>query len=319
MIALPADVTTALDRLTEGVSRQALAQRAAAISQGYRSGSTSAPIATAADALAYALTRMPATYAAATACLDALRAACDDFAPRTLLDLGAGPGTASFAAADAFPSLEAFLLADSNESLRALATELMRRHPRLSCADYRGGSARAALNGTDGADLVIASYMIGELTAAERGPLAELMWQRTREVLLIIEPGTPEGYARILDVRARLIAQGAFVIAPCPHETACPLIPPDWCHFAQRLPRTRDHKLLKGADAPFEDEKFSYVALSRAPPPRRAARVLAQPDQTKAAITAKLCTADGVVRAVVQRRDKAPYAQARRWHWGDGV
>ena len=43
------------------------------------------------------------------------------------------------------------------------------------------------------------------------------------------------------------------------------LQPPDWCHFTQRLPRSRAHKQIKGAELPFEDEKFSYVALTRAP------------------------------------------------------
>ena len=42
------------------------------------------------------------------------------------------------------------------------------------------------------------------------------------------------------------------------------LLAPDWCHFTQRLPRSRAHKQIKEADVPFEDEKFSYVALTRA-------------------------------------------------------
>lgn len=68
---------------------------------------------------------------------------------------------------------------------------------------------------------------------------------------------------------------------------------------------------------PFEDERFIYVALTRAPPASRAARVLAPPDVGKAEITAKLCTKGGVELAKVPRRDKAAYASARRWRWGD--
>ncbi len=109
------------------------------------------------------------------------------------------------------------------------------------------------------------------------------------------------------------------MLAPCPHDAACPLVAPDWCHFAQRLPRSRDHMLLKDADVPFEDEKFSYVALSRTPVENRASRVLAPPHVGKAAIDAKLCTTSGVVQASVPRRDKTAYAKARRWRWGDAV
>ena len=100
---------------------------------------------------------------------------------------------------------------------------------------------------------------------------------------------------------------------------ACPLTPPDWCHFAQRLARSRAHKDIKGVELPFEDEKFSYVAVTRAPIPPRPARVLAQPAVGKVEVAAKLCTAGGLVMAKVPRRDRPAYARARRWHWGDAV
>ena len=77
--------------------------------------------------------------------------------------------------------------------------------------------------------------------------------------------------------------------------------------------------LMKDADVPFEDERFSYVALSRHPIEKRTARALTQPRVGKAAIEAKLCTVAGVVETAVPRRDKAAYAQARRWRWGDAV
>jgi ribosomal protein RSM22 (predicted rRNA methylase) len=161
--------------------------------------------------------------------------------------------------------------------------------------------------------------MIGEISEAERSALADLMWARTRDTLLIVEPGTPAGYGRIIAVRAQLIASGAHVAAPCPHDGRCPLAPPDWCHFTQRLPRSRAHRQLKSAELPFEDEKFSYVALTRAPVAQHPARVLAQPVVTKVEVTAKLCTPGGLSIAKLPRRAKGPYASARRWRWGDAV
>ena len=136
--------------------------------------------------------------------------------------------------------------------------------------------------------------MIGEISDAERRALAELMWEKTRDTLLVVEPGTPAGYARIIALRERLIAQGAHVAAPCPHDGKCPLQPPDWCHFTQRLQRSRAHKQIKGAELPFEDEKFAYVALTRAPVAQRPSRVLAQPVVSKVEVTAKLCTPAGL-------------------------
>ena len=140
-----------------------------------------------------------------------------------------------------------------------------------------------------------------------------------RDSLVIVEPGTPAGYRRIIAIREQLIALGADVAAPCPHRKGCPLAPPDWCHFSQRLPRSQAHKQIKGAELAFEDEKFSYVALSRAPATRRASRVLAPPVATKVEVTAKLCTSDGLAIAKVPRPDKTAYARARRWRWGDAV
>jgi ribosomal protein RSM22 (predicted rRNA methylase) len=262
---------------------------------------------------------MPATYAAVTASLNALREITPDFAPKNLLDVGAGPGTATWAAAEAFSSLQDFALLDTNDALRALALDFFRDSPRLHAIRYERGEARAALAKAEAADLVVASYMIGEIGDAERKALAELMWVKTRDTLLVIEPGTPAGYARILALRAQLIASGAHVAAPCPHNDTCPLTAPDWCHFTQRLPRSRVHKQLKSAELPYEDEKFAYVALTRAPVAQRTARVLAQPDVSKVEVTAKLCTVGGMVIARVPRRAKTDYAAARRWRWGDAV
>ena len=161
--------------------------------------------------------------------------------------------------------------------------------------------------------------MIGEIGDAGQKTLAELLWTKTRDTLLVVEPGTPAGYARIIALRAQLVEAGAHVAAPCPHDRRCPLAAPDWCHFAKRLPRSRAHKQLKSAELPYEDEKFIFVALTRAAVRRPFARVLAQPVVTKVAVTAKLCKVDGLANAIAPRRDKAAYARFRKYDWGDAV
>jgi ribosomal protein RSM22 (predicted rRNA methylase) len=316
---LPAELKAALDAKLQGLSRSDAAERAALISRTYRDGGSSSGIKSEADALAYALARMPATYAAVTASLNALYEVTPQFAPTSLLDVGAGPGTATWAAAEVFPSLKSFTLLDANHALRNLALDLARNSTRLHDVKYERGEARTTLAGAAAADLVVASYMVGEISDAQRSALAEAIWAKTRDTLLIIEPGTPAGYARILALRQQLIAMGAHVAAPCPHNGKCPLAAPDWCHFTQRLPRSRAHKQIKGAELAFEDEKFAYVALTRAPGAQHPARVLAQPVVGKVEVTAKLCTPDGLVIAKVPRRAKSDYARAKRWRLGDAV
>jgi len=316
---LPAELKAALDVRLQGLSRNDAAERASLISRTYRDGGGSGAIRSEADALAYALARMPATYAAMSASLNALHEIRPDFAPTSLLDVGAGPGTATWAAAAAFPSLTSLALLDSNSALRALALDLAGDRTRLRKITYQLGEARAALADSEAVDLVIASYMIGEIGDAERTALAELMWAKTRDTLLIVEPGTPAGYGRIIALRRQLIAAGANVAAPCPHDRECPLPAPDWCHFTQRLPRSRAHKQLKSAELPYEDEKFSYVALTRAPPARHPARVIAQPVVTKVAVTARLCTDQGILNASTTRRQKAAYQRFKKIAWGDAI
>jgi ribosomal protein RSM22 (predicted rRNA methylase) len=318
---LPFDVRARLDALAHGLSRNALAVRAATQSAAFRAGGGSGAIASREDALAYAFTRMPATYAAAVAVLDALREAAPAFAPRTLFDAGAGPGTASFAAVQVFASLDAVSLIDANEALRDLALALMpdASDAQLRQVDYRTGDVLARLDDAVPADLVIASYMAGEVPERDVPRLAGVLWAATAGALAVIEPGTPAGYARIMAMRSALIGAGGQVAAPCPHARACPLVPPDWCHFVRRLPRSRDHLRVKGADAPFEDEKFAYVVVTRAAPHRAQARLLAPPHVTKSAATAKLCTAGGIVIDTVTRREGAAYRQRKSWRWGDAV
>jgi ribosomal protein RSM22 (predicted rRNA methylase) len=315
--SLPAALRSALDARLEGVSRQDIAARAALTSKTYRDGGNSIAIKSEADALAYALVRMPATYAALSACLNALYEARPDFSPQSLLDVGAGPGTASWAAAEAFSSLQRFMLLDINAALQTLALQLGRAHTRFTAMTCRRDAH--ALDEAEPADLVIASYLIAEVAEAERRALAERLWATTSDTLLVVEPGTPAGYARIIALRSQLIAAGAHVAVPCPHDGECPLVSPDWCHFAQRLPRLRAHIQVKGAELPFEDEKFSYVVLTRKPVTPRFSRVLAPPVVGKVEVSAKLCTATGLEMAKVARRDKATYAKARRWRWGDAV
>ena len=192
---LPAELKAALDAKLQGFSRSDTAIRAASISQTYRDGGDSTAIRDQTDALAYALARMPATYAAVIASLNALREIAPDFAPNSLLDVGAGPGTAAWAAAEAFPSLRHFALLDANGALRALALDLASGGARLRGMRYHRGEARAGLADADPADLVMASYMIGETGEAERRALADRCGRRPAARSSSSNPARPRAMA----------------------------------------------------------------------------------------------------------------------------
>jgi len=322
---LPPDLKASLDKLGRHVSRKAIAERAAAQSGIYRAGGGSHCIASASDVLAYAFARLPATYAANAAVFNAMRGTLPAFQPRSMLDVGAGPGTAAFAAVQALETLVDIRLIDVNPCLRRFALTVMAEadHDTLRQVvhrqSYRRGDALMLLAEEHLADLVVASYTAGEIAVSELARFTQLLWAATAGALVVIVPGTPQGHELILRMRNELIVAGAHVAAPCPHERPCPLRPPDWCHFAQRLPRSRDHLHVKGAEVPFEDEKFCYVVLSRSKPQSIGGRVLAQPKITKSAAMTKLCTGEGVVTDIVPRRDPDAYRRRKSWRWGDSV
>lgn len=320
MSELPAALRGALDRELEGVSRKDLAARSARITEAYRSGKASAGvIAERADALAYAVARLPGTYAACRAVMAEAARMVPDFAPARLLDAGAGTGAASWAAAETWPGLEAIAWLDSSRTFLDLAARLTAEGP----AALRGAEAVRADLATPGdwprGDLVVASYALAELAPAAQAQLVLRLWSDCDGMLALIEPGTPAGYQRLLAARQALVGAGADILAPCPHARDCPLTGADWCHFSVRLPRSRDHLATKGAEVPYEDEKFAYLIAARPGlvPAARSPRVLTHPRAGKAGIALKLCGPEGLETRNVPRRDKAAHAVARRLGWGD--
>ncbi|MCY0879498.1 MAG: hypothetical protein OWU84_11230 [Firmicutes bacterium] len=294
------------------VSRAALRKEAEALSRHYREESPWHP-STLAMGLAYVLTRMPATYHALLAVFSEVAARVPT-PPRSLLDVGAGPGTALLAISEVFPRLQDATALEPNDVMRALGERLTRSCPWP--VRWHRESLHPSLQ-LPPSDWVVASYLLGELPPAFRGQAVKTLWQRTEQVLILVEPGTSRGFDRIRQARDLLLAEGGHMVAPCPHAASCPIVPPDWCHFSVRVPRTREHKQLKNATAPYEDEKFAYLAMSRAPVPLAPSRIIRHPWRQPGDIRLTLCTPHGLTIAEVTRRDKALFRQARKAEWGD--
>ena len=97
---LPRSIRQAIDAALEGVPLADLQHAAQRLSERYRSETRDGRphLSDEMAALAYLAARMPATYAAIHASLDALAGMRPDFLPATMLDVGAGPGTGVVAA-----------------------------------------------------------------------------------------------------------------------------------------------------------------------------------------------------------------------------
>ncbi len=114
-----------------------------------------------------------------------------------------------------------------------------------------------------------AGYVLAEIAAPAQEGFVRRLWEAARQALVLIEPGTPDGFARLRAARTALIAAGAHVAAPCTHEAGCPMAGEDWCRFLVRVQRSRDHRLLKQGERPFEDEPYAYLVVMRERPAER--------------------------------------------------
>ncbi|MEW9807005.1 small ribosomal subunit Rsm22 family protein [Mesorhizobium sp. ZMM04-5] len=316
---MPPALRQAVDRFLEGTPLDQLRAASGRLTSRYRSETRDGRLhlddGTAVKA--YLAARLPATYAAVRASMANLAEAMPGLSPASLLDVGSGPGTVLWAAADCWPALERATMVEASGAAREAGRALASDAP-LPAADWLAGDATGSLPAAGPADLVTLSYVLDELPPEAIGPLADRLWALTAQVLLVVEPGTPAGWRRILAVRERLVAAGAHIAAPCPHATPCPLSPPDWCHFSRRVARARVHRLTKNADVPWEDEKFIYLAASRRPVATHADRIIAAPDHAKGRVTLKLCRADGSAGTrLFSKRDGQAYKDARRRDWGD--
>jgi ribosomal protein RSM22 (predicted rRNA methylase) len=320
-VELPVPLRQGVERILEKVPLPVLKQAAKTLSDRYRAELRDGRLHMAEDMAvkAYLTTRLPATYAAVRASLDALADARPDYAPKTLLDVGAGPGTVLWATADLWPDLEQAVLLEASAAVRKVG-EALAADAITARTAWLAGDVTIDLVDLKPADLVTCAYVLDEIAPASLPKLIDRLWQLTADTVLIVEPGTPAGWQRILAVRRQLIEAGAHILAPCPHEVPCPLAAPDWCHFSRRVARSRLHRLAKEADVPWEDEKFIYVAASRQPAPSRRARVIAPPKSGSGKVLLKLCEPDGsATEKLFTKRDGDAFRLARRLDWGDSA
>jgi len=271
-----------------------------------------------ADVAAYAAYRMPATFEAAHTALEELAEATPDWIPATHTDVGGGTGAATWAVAATWPGPRKVTVLDWAEPALALGKELAATNPPLREATWQRARIGKTLT-LDPTDLVTVSYVLNELTEQDRTALIDAA-ATAAQAIVIVEAGTPDGYARVIEARTRLVAAGFHIAAPCPHSAPCPIAPgTDWCHFSARVSRSSLHRKVKGGSLPYEDEKFSYVAATRFPPTAQApARVIRRPQIRKGQVLLDLCEPDEQLRrTTVSKRHGDLYKAARDADWGD--
>ena len=269
------------------------------------------------DALVYSAVRMPATYSAIYTALEKTFEIYDCKVD-SVLDVGAGTGSGSWAI-NSLKDIKNITCLERESVMRNLGKKFMQG----SGIDVLKNAKWEEIDLIDSefdysADLVICSYVLNELSEDNRKMVLEKLWKATNKILLIIEPGTPVGFEEIKILRDKLIEVGGNVIAPCPNIKKCPMPENDWCHTTCRVSRTKIHKLLKNGDVPYEDEKFSYIAVCKEKFEKdNYVRVLRHPKIETGKITLKICSKEGIFEKVIYKRDKELFKIARKLNCGD--
>lgn len=286
--------------------------------------------------LGYIAARLPATYAAVQTVLRQIPDACLE-GVTNVLDVGSGPGTATWALYERWPALAQSTMLERDKAMMAQGQALAIAYPEIKVS-MRELDFVSALDKAEPHDLVVMAFALSEVDEAAQAAFIEALWAKAKQGLLIIDPGTPDVSRRLQAVRTQLIAAGAHLVAPCPQSGPCPLlapdakapkrkgqapkadVPPPWCHFNVRLERRGLHRLVKGGELGYEDEKFSYLYFSRAPqPPAAPMRLLSNPHRVSRHINLDVCNAKGEREAIFMNRRDTPYHlrhAARQLEWG---
>ncbi|GAB3914366.1 rRNA methyltransferase [Microlunatus endophyticus] len=324
MFELPGDLAAAVARLSDGQSRQdQLGATTRQLIERYQADTPAVPgrpiMAGDREALAYAVYRMPATYAAIRTVLEQVPDTCIPASVRHL-DIAGGTGAAVWAVADRWPQV-----ADHRVIEQSVAAIDLGRRLQKSASGPVGRTSweQRVINSRielGEADLITVGYLLSEIDAGLRTALLDAALASARRLLVIVEPGTKTGYRRILDARDQIIAADWQIVAPCPHQADCPLAGQerDWCHFSARLNRSSIHRRAKSAELGFEDEKFSYLVAAPTPVRRPQGRVLRHPSFPKGRVEFSCCQASGAAeRVTIAKRDADRYRAARKIEWGD--
>ncbi len=288
------------------------------------------------EAIAYSIARMPATYGAVkVASMQMLELIKLDNI-RSLIDVGAGTGAATLALVENLQecnNIEQITCLEREDAMIKIGKSLYTETTNdvLKKADWVKFDINQVIISQEKkdeikknkenlqADIVVTSYMLNEFADDKVLEVVDKLWEMTCKVLLIVDPGTPKDHKRLIMIKNYLAKKGGTIIAPCTCNTGCPLNENDWCHFVCRVERTKLQKQVKNGDVPYEDEKFTYLAVSKEKieSVKNLSRVIRHPITRSNMVEIKLCLNGEIVNKIYTKKDKELYKQAKKAKVGD--
>jgi ribosomal protein RSM22 (predicted rRNA methylase) len=318
---LPDHLQQSIERKIENISIKSLSEASSKLTERYRTASKKdSYIEQENDRLAYILSRMPATFAVICRVFKELKQRLPEISISHFLDLGCGPGTGLFAARESFDCISEYSAWEYDKGFIELAQDLIDKDPSLSSTKWLRKNLESDRD-FPLSDLVLISYAIGEIEKKYWEDLFRSLWNSVQKCLVIIEPGTPAGYRRMMEIRNILLSLGAHLVAPCPHEGVCPLTGQDWCHFFARVERSALHRKIKNASMNFEDEKYSYLIFSKVKNfDPFSSRIIRHPKINKGFVELTLCAdSKNIINEKITKKDKEKFKLIKKLDWGDVI
>ncbi len=269
--------------------------------------------------LAYLITRLPATFAVIVKVLEIFFIRTHA-TMTTFLDLGSGPATSLWALEVFGKTPEKAVCVEKNPQMMKIAQELIQRQESPYPIVWLEKDL-AEVGEEVASEVVLLSYVLNELNL-DASEVFKKLEKLSKKYIILIEPGTPDGYERLMQIRDLAIEKGWSIVAPCPHSQACPLSQTkSWCHFYARVQRSREHRLAKQASLGFEDEKFSFLILQSLPVETvKPAVILSFPKRHKGFIELDVCDPSGERKEVkIVQKNKAAFKKAKKLDWGDFI
>lgn len=314
---IPQELKESIERKIKGIKQANLIEDSQKISEKYRKndGKGKRLVTKQSEAIAYAISRMPSTYCAVYSALSQTLKNYEN-PIKTVLDIGAGTGAGTWAVNNLI-NIEHGICLEREDEMRKIGEKLMSQN--IENVEWKRFDI-VSDDIKEKADLVVVSYVINELNLEDRKKAILKMWESTNGLLLIIEPGTPEGFKHIIEAREVLLAENAYIVAPCTHSGKCPINQGnDWCSFYVRVARSGIHRQAKKGELGYEDEKFSYIAFSKQTVHANGMRILRHPQINSGYVKVKLCTENGIEEKTYSKKDKEIYKKVRKLDAGESI
>lgn len=166
------------------------------------------------SSLTYLGGRLAPNFAAMLTVFNEIKKSDPSFFPKTILDFGSGIGTSMYAANQIWPgSINEHFNCDSSNSMNDVSRLLLQGGDEKKPLLFPGVFYRQFLPASPliKYDMVISSFTLLELpNQRSRVQTVESLWNKTQDLLVLVERGSVDGFSTILEARNLILTLNGY-------------------------------------------------------------------------------------------------------------